>query len=173
MKIKDDFCNVSPFVKTVLSKYQGKGDGYCLDAPSGSGRNTFFLAKHFCKVLAVDIDQTALKHIEQDAQGLNIQTKQLNLEHLSAFDLKCYDLVCVVHYYTVAFIELLLKKMQKGALLLIESPACHGENFRTLPNEQELKQILGKKELLSYRFRACKHPNNIESRGSAKILIKI
>ncbi len=84
-----------------------------------------------------------------------------------------YGVVCNIHFYHESLIRQLLTTMYKDALLPIETPACHGQNFRMLPKEIEAKELLKDYQVLRYEFRPCKHIDNYEQRGVLKTLIKI
>ncbi|QJD95472.1 methyltransferase domain-containing protein [Mucilaginibacter robiniae] len=167
---------VSPFVKRVIKAYHVQHDfaqDKCLDAPSGSGRNTFFLAQYFREVLAVDIDESALHMIAQSGEVTNVRLQTVDLKAPLDVEIASFKFVCIVHFFNVTFLRSLLKAMHTGAFLLIETPACHGENFRTLPTDGEIKELFRETELLVYDFKRCKHSANNEDRGAVKAFLKI
>jgi SAM-dependent methyltransferase len=173
------FYNASPFLKSVL-KYDALSKSiftdHCLDIPCGNGRNTFLLALHAERVTAIDIGQKYLDSLceaQIEYQQQNIETIQLDVLNQPLNDLEKYGLVCNIHFYHESLIRQLLTTMRKDALLLLETPACHGENFRMLPNEFELNELLKGYHVLRYEFKTCKHTDNQEQRGVLKALIKI
>jgi hypothetical protein len=83
-----------------------------------------------------------------------------------------FGFICNIHFYNAQLTAQLLIGMRPNTYLLLETPACHGENFRTLPNEAELKLIFKNVTVLSYEFKQCKHLDNKEQRGRLKALIK-
>lgn len=165
-----EFATASVFLKQVLKQYTLGGK--CLDVPSGDGRNTFLLAGSFNEVVAVDISEKYLKAIVEEP-GSNVVIRQADVLKDGLTGLESFDFVCNIHFYHEMLTWRLLNDMRPNAYLLLETPACHGENFRTLPNETELGLLLKNCEVLLYEFKQCKHPANKEQRGRLKTLIKI
>jgi 2-polyprenyl-3-methyl-5-hydroxy-6-metoxy-1,4-benzoquinol methylase len=167
---------VSPFLKRVLNnKSFNINNNRCLDIPCGNGRNTFFLASQFKQVTAVDIDRRYLDAIQKNEpvyhERANIQVIQNDI--LGAlFSGKGYDLICNIHFWQASVITDLLKTMNIGAFLLIETPGCQGENYKILPSKDELAMLFQNAAILLKEFNVCKHPDNVEKRGTLKILIK-
>jgi SAM-dependent methyltransferase len=177
--IDKEFKNASSFLKSVLKDYVQSANALnirCLDAPCGNGRNSFLLASYFEQVTAVDIDQRYLDCLNADKAEYelkNIETVCLDILTQKLEDISQYGLVCNIHFYYGMFTRQLLAAMANGALLLIETPACHGQNFMMLPSEAEVNNLFAAHHVLHFEFKVCKHPYNHEQRGALKALIKI
>jgi SAM-dependent methyltransferase len=176
-EIDREFKYSSPFLKQAISRYANQLlNKYCLDIPCGNGRNTFLLATHFNKVDAIDINKEYLQAIHRNSteykkMGL-VKTMNADIlaEPLNGIDK--YRFICNIHFFDMGLIQSLIKSMQKNSFLLVETPACHGENFRILPNRIEVNGLFAASQVLISEFRPCKNADNVEQRGSLKILIK-
>ncbi|MFC0513541.1 class I SAM-dependent methyltransferase [Mucilaginibacter angelicae] len=168
---------VSPFLKMVIGKYGAVlKDSMCLDIPCGNGRNTFFLAGHFSKIMAVDINADYLQAIRLNAQEFPVPAK-IELYHANILSKPVQEtgkvqLICNIHFYHPDLIKNWLMNMSDEALLLVETPGCQGRNFEVLPNSREIETLIKGQEVLFYEFKVCKHPDNLEKRGKLKLLIK-
>ena len=177
--IDKSFGSASPFLKNVLKdEVLSKSicADHCLDIPCGNGRNTFLLASYAKRVSAIDLSQKYLDSLceaQTEYGQQNIETIQLDVLNQPLNDMAKYGIVCNIHFYHESLIRQLLTTMRMDALLLIETPACHGENFRMLPNEIEASELFKDYQVLRYDFRPCKHADNEEQRGVLKTLIKI
>jgi len=168
---------VSPFLKMVTGKYGASlQQSKCLDIPCGNGRNTFFLASHFNKIVAVDINGDYLQAIRLNAQQYpvpgEIELYQNDILSDPIRELGEVQLICNIHFYKPALIKNWLVDMKNEALLLVETPGCHGRNFEILPNSDEIAALVQGQEVLYHEFKVCKHPENLEKRGKLKLLIK-
>lgn len=176
-KIDQDFNYVSPFLKKALIQYaKNLNNDCCLDIPCGNGRNTFLLAKYFRNVTAIDINELYLRAIKS-AINSYMPTGQITTIHADV--LKLIDIavssnqfICNIHFYNYSLAEYILTSMAKNSLLLLETPTCGGENFRALPNEDELQTLFARHKMLHYDFRLCNRVENNDKRGSLKALIQ-
>jgi SAM-dependent methyltransferase len=168
---------VSPFLKMVIGQHQAELTGTrCLDLPCGNGRNTFFLAGHFNKIIAVDINGDYLEAIRLNAQQYlfsgKIELHQSDILYNPVQEVGEVQLICNIHFYNPDLIKNWLLNMRDETLLLIETPGCQGRNFEILPNRDEIATLIIGQEVLFYEFKVCKHPENLEKRGKLKLLIK-
>jgi hypothetical protein len=123
--------------------------------------------------MAMDINVGYLQTIEEQKTGDIIRTAVIDLHKSTLAEAAKYDMVCAIHFYAEGFIANLLKQMRQGSYLLVETPACHGENFRELPNQPELDGLFNNSQVLYDDFKKCNAASNGEARGSYKALIKI
>jgi SAM-dependent methyltransferase len=176
-EIDKDFRYVSPFLKRVVSQHEKEFiNQNCLDIPCGNGRNTFFLAGHFKNITAVDISKRYLEAIDKDvaeyAKAGIITTINSDILEEKVSDISGYKFICNVHFFNVTFLSELLKAMREDAILLIETPGCHGSNYKILPTREEINELFADYEILYYEFKECKHIENAQHRGILKTLIK-
>jgi SAM-dependent methyltransferase len=172
-----EFKYSSPFLKQVLARFKDDFLGHeCLDLPCGNGRNTFLLASIFKKVRAIDNNQDYLTAINTNKPKHNdlgfIETIPSDLLTEPLKNIEQYKLFCNIHFFNEELITRVLSSMQKKAYLLVETPACHGQNFTTLPNEEEVKQLFSSYNTLMYEFKVCRNLSNTAHRGFLKILIQ-
>ena len=61
--------STSPFVRKCLRRIEGAGPDATLavDVPSGYGRHSYLLVEHGYDVIAIDADESALKHLRAGA----------------------------------------------------------------------------------------------------------
>jgi SAM-dependent methyltransferase len=171
-----NFSTASPFLKKMLQRpelAEHAKDWDCLDVPSGNGRNTFLLGSVFRRVMAMDINAGYLKLIEEQKVNDAIRTAAIDLHRSVLAEAAAYHLVCAIHFYEEQFMVKLIRQMRPGTFLMVETPACHGGNFRELPNQPELSRLFNKAQILFADFKKCNAMNNEEGRGSYKALIKI
>jgi SAM-dependent methyltransferase len=170
------FQYASPFLKRMLGSHRDKLiNGKCMDLPCGNGRNTFLLASQFEEIKAIDIDERYLKAIEQNEPEYEKKGKIIlvSADLLgSPFSVSGYGLICNIHFWHMQIVRQIINKMSPGALLLIESPGCHGANYKLLPNRVELVSLFSEVDILFEEFTICKHPDNNDKRGPLKLLIK-
>jgi SAM-dependent methyltransferase len=175
--IDQEFKYASSFLKKALAYCSAEPpDSIALDIPCGNGRNSFLLARHFKRVLGVDIDKTYLAAIErsksQYPNGENVKTTHLDILTSEITRIGECGLICNVHFYNGGLIKTLLASMKKGAYLLVETPGCHGDNFKIIPNQKEIDVLFKDRDIVLKEFSPCKSDRNVEQRGSLKILVK-
>lgn len=175
--IDREFIHASPFLKRILDEFKKDLEVQdCLDIPAGNGRNTFLLAAHFKKVTAIDINDQYLTAIERNKgaylNSKRISTVQADILKDIPIQTDAHDFICNIHFYDEALTGQLIKEMKKGALLLLETPGCQGENYKILPAEKDLDGALQGCEILIKEFRSCPHQSNGDKKGALKMLIR-
>jgi SAM-dependent methyltransferase len=175
--IDREFTYASPFLKEVIKQYGDDfADKRCLDVPCGNGRNTFLLAGCFKAVTAIDVNKDYLKaidgHIPEYGMVGVITTGQSDILINPIRNIGDYWLICNIHFFNISLIKKLLKAMHKDALLLIETPGCHGRNYEILPTRHELDALFTGYQILQYDFKVCKHTDNTDQRGALKLLLR-
>lgn len=170
-----DFKYVSPFLKRTLKKHFNKKGHQALDVPCGTGRNLFLLAQYFEEVKGVDLEEQYLSAIYKIKEIYKCDL--VKLEHKDVLknamsDIAQYDFVCNIHFYSTYLTAQIMPRLKTGALFLLETPSCHGGNYRELPTEDELNAIFRNDDILQYSFTPCNHKENINKTGAAQVLIR-
>lgn len=172
-----NFANSSSFLKRTLAGEHGISSGYCVDIPCGNGRNIFLLASYFRNVIGIDINETYLKEVEQNAAvygGLpgSISTRQMDLTTEFPEDIGYADLISSVHYYDYSFVSKVITEMKVGAFFYLESPSCAGENFWNLPSMREIEFLLKGMEVFLLETRICNSRGQNINAVAFKFLLK-
>ncbi len=130
----------------------------CIDVPCGNGRNIFFLASHFDKVIGIDINREYLNEIETFKavyRTNNISCKIYDLKIIIPDEISKANLVSIIHFYDKQVIEGIKRNLQPGAILFVETPNCRGGNYLDLPNENDLVTFLEGFDILSMKKNYC------------------
>jgi SAM-dependent methyltransferase len=170
-----EFKTASPFLRKVLLRHCKKPGSRCVDLPCGNGRNTFLLTRHFSHVHGIDINAAYLAAILQGSEYYGIPSISLEQRDLLSgqpVEAGSFNWICNIHFYRPELTKRCLGSMAYGSYLLLETPDCRGENFRDLPTEAEIRVLIGENEILEYEFKVCKNKNNVNGKGSARLLIK-
>lgn len=115
--------------------------GRVLDLACGSGRHSFFLADQGFKVVATDIDVSAITSLDSDHR-LEILPADLEAdspEHANwPFPSGSFDGIVVTNYLYRSHFPLLVDTLSNGGILIIETFAQGNERFGKPTNPQFL-----------------------------------
>lgn len=149
----------------------------CIDLPCGNGRNTFYLANIFQKIIAVDINEAYLATINSykerySLSSNNIITLNVDLSSHIPSEVANADLVCSIHYYNYSSFKQIIESMKKGSFFYIETYNCNGGNYLQLPKEEEVETLLNGVSVLFKEQKLCGKGNIQDKRISFKCLIE-
>jgi SAM-dependent methyltransferase len=138
---------VRRFGSKVASASHGKP---ILDVACGSGRNAFFLSSLGSTVICMDRDITRLReYLAQNASTRFIEgadrlvPHQIDLEKTHwPFDCGSAGGIINVHFTLPGLFPFFASSLIPHGYLLLETVSGHGENFKELPKEGELKTAL-------------------------------
>jgi hypothetical protein len=172
-----DFLHCSAELKKLFATGVITTGSFCIDAPCGIGRNSFFLASRFEQVLAIDRNERYLKTIMDGREDYSdikdrVTCEQLDIEGRLTPAFEETDLVVTIHYYSLTFATRVISRMKPGALFYLETPSCSGENCLELPTENEIQALTRGVELLSLKQNACRSGERRIKSFSLKVLIK-
>jgi SAM-dependent methyltransferase len=118
-----------------------------LDAPSGFGRNSLFLARQGHRVVGTDIDAERVNfvawHAKQTLRGatnLSFAVCDLRSEFLP-FESEAFGSVVIVHFVPSDW-NGYLAVLRSGGILLFETMGGQGQNYLELPARGEIKSLL-------------------------------
>lgn len=136
----------SPFVSRVVDTLGCSRDQPVLDAGCGAGRNSIFLLERGFSVVGVDIDRQVLTNAMRAAEARAVNFRYLTLEcdlndERTAFAAGHFGSVLLVHFLPRR-LEALLRCLQPGGYLLIETEGNHGGNYVELPRQGALQATL-------------------------------
>ena len=126
-----------------------------LDAPCGFGRNSLFLARRGCNVIAVDIDHERIRFI---ASRINGEPRLCQNIHLAVCDLNApslpfrdasFDGLLIVHFIPKEWSSY-LAMLRTGGHLLFETMGGQGRNCLELPCEGQMRKLLRPNFRISY-----------------------
>ena len=140
--------------------------GRALDAASGAGRNSLYLAAAGYQVDALDISRVALDRLRAsaDARGLKVNCTEMDLES-DPLPTQHYNLIVMVRYTSAALIIRLLPLLTDGGHFLCEEHLKTDEDvigpsdpaFRMAPNE--LRELANGLRVLSYSESIVEDPD--------------
>ncbi len=104
--------------------------------------------------------------------NLSLSLEQRDVIKERLHNIANYDLICNIHFYNAQLLKNCISDMKAGAFLLVETPSCFGGNYRDLPTENELKELLRPHTIIEFHFKKCNHYGNTAGTGSAKLLIR-
>lgn len=116
-----------------------------LDMGCGEGRNALALAGMGHHVIAADIDLTRLRALDLKprTQSGKISCVAVNfLNQNWPFSSECFDLVVSIHFPDYRAIVHAHRYIKKGGLLYFDSVGGQGQNYRQLPDKNQLKETL-------------------------------
>ena len=154
----------SAFVVNCLKTISEVGSKLALDLPCGYGRHSIFLKAAGYEVIAADINSEALESIKtQNFNGQYIDaTKEL------PFAPNSFGLVVVVHYVQTGLIFNIARILVPGGYLIYETFGAHGENWKLLPQKDEiLSELKGGYKTISLKERPA------GPKGSKRVSIKL
>jgi SAM-dependent methyltransferase len=137
-------------------------DSAALDVPCGGGRHSIYLAGLGFEVVALDNDPEQLAKLQRALLAtpdlmvrplLGDATRSLPLQDGS------FDVVVTTHFVSPLLLAQIPQLLRAGGLLIYESFAGHGENWRDLPKRGSIAtQLAVDFELLDYRERPSGPP---------------
>lgn len=172
------YLSCSSQLKKVLSTLGDIEFNNCLDMPCGNGRNIFLLSSYFKNTVGIDINQSYLDEINAIASiylvtnNAVITTRRIDITTFTHDDIKHFDFISTIHYYSHSLINNVIDRMKKGAFFYIETQTCAGNNYKELPIEKEVELLFRDMDIFFYKPTICK-TNNLYSKSIAfKALIR-
>ena len=134
--------STSPFVRKCLRRIEGAGPDATLavDVPSGYGRHSYLLVEHGYNVIAIDADESALKHLRAGAPLENLRITCAVVDCLTDIPLATDTLflAVVVHFISSALLQALSRLLRTGGYLVYETYGGNGGNYLTLPRPGQI-----------------------------------
>lgn len=142
--------SLSPDFRRIAPSFQAL-QGKVLDVPCGFGRHSFALQELGCALTCVDIDEAALRSIENKDKLFGTQrsktlwTLACDLENDPwPFKLDEFAGALNVHYLNFELLEKLKFSLKTRGLLYLETIGSFGENYLQLPDAGTLRRELEK-----------------------------
>jgi SAM-dependent methyltransferase len=149
--VKDKiFRDTSPLVRRFADQIIVAASGKpIVDVACGSGRNALFLARLGGAVICIDKDLSSFNanpwlldgFVTPSAPRLQARTIDLRNDHWP-FASRSVGGIINVHFLLPLLFPLFADSLTPCGYLLLETVAGHGENYRELPQEGELKTAL-------------------------------
>ena len=132
--------------------------GVALDLACGLGSNSLFLAARGLEVHAWDISTVAISYLAKhaDSQGLNIQTRVLNIT-ASVLPIDRYDLIVISHYLDRTLPPAILNATRSGGVICYQTFTAEKEisigpsNPKFLLQKNELQSFVPGCEILAFK----------------------
>ena len=102
--------------------------GKTLDVACGRGRNALFLAGRGMSVTALDVSEEALYQLGREARrrGLQIETRQVDLEAQPQLPAAAYELVIDFFYFHRPLLPLLRQTVRPGGIAVVRTFSSAG-----------------------------------------------
>lgn len=126
---------ISPFLRSVITRGEIPALGRVLDAPTGYGRHSYCLALKGFSVVAADWDANRLDaaRMANPAVAAEIEWRVADLRtHSETFD-GSFDLMVCTHYFSPDIVDRAMEALKPNGFFLLESFGGQGENWRDLP----------------------------------------
>jgi SAM-dependent methyltransferase len=151
--------SASPFVRKCLRSIgslerTGPNSTLAIDVPSGYGRHAYLLIEQGYDVIAIDADESTLKHARLGVPSGNHSITCIVADCLTdvplAPDTMC--LAVVVHFISSTLLQALSRLLRTGGYLVYETYGGNGGNYLTLPYPGQIAAALYPYfELISYQ----------------------
>jgi SAM-dependent methyltransferase len=165
----EDRLTPSPLVKRFGKEIVfGAADLPILDVACGRGRNSAWLSHLGGHVTAIDIDLSGIEARRNDlpSSGLANALRHIELLRLDLvndqwpYQRSSIGGIVNIHFLHEPLLAAFSRSVIPGGLLVLETVAAHGGNYRQLPQSGTLKKALeGYFEFLVYRERPVKTPS--------------
>lgn len=151
----------SPFIRKHKKKLLCSS-GLALDLPCGTGRNIGVLESLGYTVTSADI---SLESFSPESTPIRSPSVPMHVDgyiYHETFDRR-FDLVAVIHPPHHSMLDILVKYVRIGGLIVFESFGAQGENWKLLPTVGEIeRQLTAMFDLIVYDETACRQsPSNV------------
>jgi len=122
-----------------------------LDLAAGTGRNSIYLAKSGCRVLAVDYAREGLRHCVLQAIREQVDVRAIAVDlHTFLFPVCGYDLVINFFFLQREFFPAMVNALKPGGILMFET---YTTRYQAVHRERSMRrEYLLEPEELRYAF---------------------